>query len=192
MMDRNYFQDEKFEKANFLKDPLVIADYENCSFVNCEMSKAVLSGIRFVECEFNGCNLSVAKLDNTAFKDVVFKECKLLGLHFQDCDQFLFSASFDNCAMNISSFVNMKLKKMRFSKSILTEADFTGADLSGAVFDKCDLGAAIFQHTIMENADFSTSFNYSFDPELNKLKKTKFSLNGIKGLLDKYDIEIVD
>ena len=93
--------------------------------------------------------------------------------------------------MNISSFVNMKLKKIRFSRSILTEVDFTGADLSGAIFEKCDLGAAIFQHTILEAADFTTSFNYSIDPELNKLRKAKFSLVGISGLLDKYDIIIV-
>jgi len=32
--------------------------------------------------------------------------------------------------------------------------------------------------------------NYSIDPELNKIKKARFSTQGIAGLLDKYDIEI--
>jgi len=35
-----------------------------------------------------------------------------------------------------------------------------------------------------------TAFNYSLNPELNKIKKAKFSLPAVVGLLDKYDIEI--
>jgi len=38
--------------------------------------------------------------------------------------------------------------------------------------------------------DFRTSVNYSLDPERNRIKKARFSLSGIAGLLDKYDIEI--
>ncbi len=41
-----------------------------------------------------------------------------------------------------------------------------------------------------EGVDFRTSFNYSIDPQLNRIKKAKFSLPGIAGLLDKYDIVI--
>jgi hypothetical protein len=49
---------------------------------------------------------------------------------------------------------------------------------------------ATFESTIIEKADFRTSFNYSIDPEKNRIKKARFSLAGIAGLLDKYDIEI--
>ncbi len=70
------------------------------------------------------------------------------------------------------------------------EVDFTEADLSSAVFDNCDLTRSIFENTILEKADFRTSRNYSFDPDLNKIKKAKFSYPGILGLLGKYDIEI--
>jgi hypothetical protein len=35
-----------------------------------------------------------------------------------------------------------------------------------------------------------TSFNYSINPELNRIKKAKFSMPAVVGLLDKYDIEI--
>ena len=51
------------------------------------------------------------------------------------------------------------------------------------------MGAA-FENTILEKADFRTSFNYSIDPGKNRIKKAKFSLAGIAGLLEKYDIEI--
>jgi hypothetical protein len=43
----------------------------------------------------------------------------------------------------------------------------------------------------MEKADFRSAFNYSINPEINRIKKAKFSLTGLQGLLGKYDIEIV-
>jgi fluoroquinolone resistance protein len=48
----------------------------------------------------------------------------------------------------------------------------------------------MFDHTILEKADLRSSYNYSFDPEINRIKKAMFSLQGIPGLLNKYDIEI--
>jgi hypothetical protein len=42
----------------------------------------------------------------------------------------------------------------------------------------------------LEKADFRTSYNYSINPEVNRIKKAKFSTAGIAGLLCKYDIEI--
>jgi len=52
--------------------------------------------------------------------------------------------------------------------------------------------STVFENTILEKVDFSTSFNYSIDPEMNKIKKAKFSLPEVIGLLNKYDIEIVN
>ena len=72
----------------------------------------------------------------------------------------------------------------------LQEVDFVEADLSGAVFDNCNLERAAFERSNLEKADFRTAYHYSIDPDLNKLKKTKFSTLGLSGLLDKYDIEI--
>ena len=54
----------------------------------------------------------------------------------------------------------------------------------------CDLQLTLFMNTKLEGVNFRTSFNYSIDPELNRIKKAKFSLHSIAGLLDKNDIEI--
>lgn len=70
------------------------------------------------------------------------------------------------------------------------EVDFTQSDLTEVVFDNCDLAGARFENTIIEKADLRTSFNYSIDPELNYIKKAKFSLTGLPGLLEKYGIEV--
>ena len=82
------------------------------------------------------------------------------------------------------------LKKTNYRVCSLHEVEFTEADLNNASFDNCDLFRATFRNTILESADFRTAYNYSIDPEVNRLKKAKFSLAGIVGLLDKYDIEI--
>jgi len=49
---------------------------------------------------------------------------------------------------------------------------------------------AIFQKTVLEKADFRSAFNYSIDPDQNRITKARFSRLGVVGLLDKYRIEI--
>jgi hypothetical protein len=49
---------------------------------------------------------------------------------------------------------------------------------------------ARFERTVLEKVDFRTSYNFSIDPEVNRMKKARFSLAGIAGLLGKYDIVV--
>ncbi len=114
----------------------------------------------------------------------------MLGLHFDDCNDFGLSFSFESCQLNHASFYKTKIKKSVFKNSHLTETDFTDCDLTSAVFDNCDLTGAIFENTYLEKADFSTSKNYTIDPEINRIKKARFSVFGLAGLLTKYDIII--
>lgn len=189
-MPKIYIEEQKFEKADFTKEKLQMGEYELCTFINCNFENADLSDISFSECEFTGCNLSNARLSLTSFKDVKFKECKILGLHFENCNEFLFAVDFADCILNFSSFNKLRLKNTKFKKCTLQEVDFTGADLSNALFENCDLNGAIFEETILEKADFRTSYNFSIDPENNKLRKARFSVHGLAGLLQKYDIVI--
>jgi uncharacterized protein YjbI with pentapeptide repeats len=85
----------------------------------------------------------------------------------------------------------LKCKKTTFKNCTLHEVDFTESDLTSSVFDNCDFAGALFENTILEKADFTSSFNYSINPDINKIKKAKFSASGVLGLLGKYDIEIV-
>jgi uncharacterized protein YjbI with pentapeptide repeats len=114
----------------------------------------------------------------------------MLGLRFDTCNEFGLSISFESCQLNHSSFYKTKIKKTFFKNSHLQEADFTETDLTDSVFDNCDMERATFDQTLLEKVDFRTSINYSIDPELNRIKKAKFSIFGVVGLLDKYDIEI--
>ncbi len=189
-MAEDYFDDLNFVKIDYTTQPLDKGTYEGCHFEHCLFTKADLSAIQFTDCRFQDCDISLANLKGTSMRDVQFNNCKMMGLHFEECNNFLFSVGFDNCILNHSSFYNVVMKKTIIKNCSCKEADFSGADLSGAILDKTDLLLTRFDHTNLEKADFRTSFNYSFDPEINKVKKAKFSIDGIAGLLDKYGIEV--
>ncbi len=187
MKEKEYAVGKKFESV---QATLTVGEYENCTFGNCDFSNVSLSDCNFTDCEFDGCNLGMAKLFRTTFNGVRFRKCKLLGLAFKDCSGSLFSAEFEDCSLDLASFHGMKLKKIRFVHSSMHEVDFTGCDLSGSTFENCDLGRAIFENTILEKADFRSSFNYTIDPERNRVRKARFSLAGVAGLLAKYDVDL--
>jgi uncharacterized protein YjbI with pentapeptide repeats len=129
-------------------------------------------------------------IKHTVFNDVDFSNCKLLGLQFNHCSDFLFSVAFKTCNLTLASFYQVKVKGTKFNTCILHKVDFTNAELSNAYFDDCDFKAAIFENTILEKADFCSSYNYMIDPEINKIKKAKFSMPEVLGLLKKYNIEV--
>jgi uncharacterized protein YjbI with pentapeptide repeats len=114
----------------------------------------------------------------------------MLGLPFDSCNQFGLSFGFENCILNHSTFCKTKIKKTTFKNTQLHEVDFTACNLTESRFDNCDLTRATFDNTIIEKVDFRTSYNYSIDPEMNRIKKAKFSIYGLSGLLEKYNLLI--
>jgi fluoroquinolone resistance protein len=182
--------DMDFDGITYINEELLKGTYEKCTFLNCELHEADLSDYSFIDCTFDNCNLSMAKLRNTALKTVVFKNCKLLGLNFSDCKSFQLAMGFDNCNLSLATFFRLKIKGTKFKSCNLREADFSEADCTSSRFDNCDLAGAMFDNTTLEKADLRTAFNYSINPEANRIKQARFSLHGLPGLLHKYDIEV--
>lgn len=114
----------------------------------------------------------------------------MLGLRFDECQTLLLAFTFENCQLDFSSFYKLKLKGTTFKNCKLHEVEFREADLTNARFDECDLTRALFENTILNGADFRSAANFSIDPELNKVKRTRFSDSGLRGLLHKYDLVI--
>jgi len=189
-MNTSFTDNRRFDKIDFRENALPDGSYEECQFINCNFNGVDLSGRTFVSCTFDGCDASLVKLKNTSLQDVKFLNCKLLGVQFSDCRKFLLELAFENCMIKLSLFSGMKLKHMHFKNCNLQETDFSEADLTGTFFDTCDLLQATFFHTNLEQANFTSAFNYSINPETNRLRKAKFSLHGVVGLLDTYGIEI--
>jgi len=183
----DFVAEKTFDKVNALS----VGEYELCIFTACDFSNKDFSGFKFIECEFRDCNLSLIKISAAIFRDVKFRDCKMLGLMFNSCSDFGFSVGFENCNLQHTSFYKKKMKGGNFKNTRLAEVDFTECDLTKAMFEGCDFTGATFDRTNLEKSDFQSSFNYIIDPQVNKIKKAKFSLGGIPGLLIQYDIEIV-
>ena len=169
---------------------LLKGEYENCTFIGQNFSSLNLSAFLFVDCSFEECDLSNASIKGTAFRTVTFTACKMLGLQFENSNDFGFSITCHKCILNHTSFFQRKLKKVRFTDCELHEVDFSESDLSETVFANCDLMNATFSNSNLFKSDLRSAINYSIDPESNNIKKAKFRYPEVIGLLSKYDIQI--
>lgn len=180
--------DEKL--SGITSDAFQSGKYENCTFHNCHLEGANLSDANFVDCEFEACDLSNARLSNTGLKNVSFDNCKLLGLHFEDCNDFLLEVHFSACQLDLTTFYGLKLPKTTFRNTSLREVDFSESDFSQSTFSGCDLMGAVFDRTNLTKADLRTAENFIIDPNSNTLKKARFSRMDLAGLLHSYDLDI--
>ena len=114
----------------------------------------------------------------------------MFGLHFSDCNEFGLHFNFDGCDLNNSTFYQTNIRKTTFKNCKLTEVDFEESNLTESHFLNCDLSGALFFNTNLEKSDFRSSINYCINPAKNRLKKAKFSLSEVSGLLNDYDLVI--
>lgn len=116
IMERAFIEDKTFDKVNFATSNISASEYEHCTFTNCNFQQADLSGISFIDCDFVNCDLSLATLKRTTLINIKFNDCKMLGLHFERCNDFGLSFQAENCILNHSSFFQRKLKKTILEK----------------------------------------------------------------------------
>lgn len=183
-------EDLTFEKLSFVDQTFKSLIFDNCEFEEVDFSSTALISCKFTNCRFIRCNFSSTNINASQLYDIVFEECKILGVHFHACSDFLFSASFKNCTLDFSSFYQKKMQKTAFTDCSLKEVDFSESDLSQSVFDNCSLLDSVFYRTILKEVDFRTAKHFSINPEVNELKKARFTRDGLEGLLNKYNIII--
>jgi uncharacterized protein YjbI with pentapeptide repeats len=189
-MVKNIFDDQIFDKFDISQG--LHHEFTNCTFRGCDFSNESFGQAELTDCTFVSCNLSMVTFGNTVLNNVKFNDCKVMGVDFSKCSKFLFSVSFEKCVLNYSVFLKNDLKNTIFKRCILQETSFIETNLNSAKFLDCDLTRATFDRANLEKADLSTSRNYIINPEINKLKKTKFSMPDVLGLLSNLDIIITD
>ncbi len=187
-----YHQNKNFSTINYAEKELTGREFDKCTFQNIDFSNCKIQNCIFSDCILEDCNLSLTQLINTGFSSVKFKNCKLLGVDFNPVRDFSFSVSFDTCILDYASFSRKKLRNTLFKKCRIQEVNFQESDLTGSIFADCDLTRTFFNNTILNEADFTSAYNFSIDPEKNKMKKAKFVVAGLQGLLEKYNLVIVE
>ncbi|MEO0571905.1 MAG: pentapeptide repeat-containing protein [Bacteroidota bacterium] len=188
---RDFFADKKWVKKDYRDHRLPKGDYENCTFEDCQFQEGFLDNQHFVECQFLDCDLTNTNIAHTQFNDVVFEGCKLVGIRFETCDPLLSSFQFKGCNLSLASFYKMDMSNTVFCNCKLQKVDWTLTNLTNTKFKDCNLENAIFESSILEEADFTSAFNFNIDPTRNTIKKSKYNKEGLIGLLKKYDLVVV-
>lgn len=183
-----YFFDQHYNNILYGLESLNLKEFESCTFTNCNFSECNFIGVIFIHCEFNNCIFDNAKINHTAFRTVHFNHCQIKEVNFAMSDKLIFEMHFNHCVLDFSKFYALKLKGITFNNSSLIAVDFMATNLTGSQFYNCDLYRSEFEKAIANKVDFSTSYNYTIDPTKTQLKKAKFALEGLKGLLYKHGI----
>lgn len=190
IMNGTHTEDQTYSGIDFAKEPLPPGQYELCTFIRCTFTRADLSKRSFLECTFTNCDLSMARTTGISIRECVFSDCKLLGLSFDHGQTSLFAAAFTDCILDACSFQGMALQRTTFKGCRMHGTDFTRADLSGVAFDRCDLSDAVFADCDLQRADFRTAQGFTIDPEQNRMKGARFTVEGLPGLLAKHGLRI--
>ena len=183
-----YILDQEFTQLIYERDALNHFEFEVCTFIDCDFSACNFHDLTFIDCNFNNCNFSKAQINHVKFRNVFFTSCQFKEVNFAMCDQLIFQMHFDNCNLDFAKMYALKLKQCTFYKTSLIAVDFMKADVSGISFKKCDLYRAEFEQANAQKTDFSSSTNFTINPQLTKIKKAIFSLEGAKGLLSHHNI----
>lgn len=189
-MHSDYIADQEFRDEVFNDVNTKFKEFENCTLYNVDFTDCTFQTVTFVDCNFFDCNFKDTKINYVSLRGVWFTKCNFTNVNFAMTDQVIFEFHFKDCLLDYAKFYALKMKKMQFINCSMIAVDFMASDLTEVLFDNCNLRRAVFIDTIANKADFSTSYDYTFDPEKNKIKKAIFSADGLKGLLEKYDIVV--
>jgi uncharacterized protein YjbI with pentapeptide repeats len=184
----NYISDKDFSKVK--REDLALAEYENCTFQDSDLSEFQFKYFKFIDCTFKSCNLSLAQVSQCSFQNVRFIDCKMVGILFEQVNSFSLEFTFQSCNLSQGSFYSLSLKNTQFLDCMLHEVDFTETILSNSDFSGSDLLHAIFDDTNLDGASVISALNFDINPLKNSTKKLKISLSGLPGLLSDFDLDI--
>ncbi|AWH85777.1 hypothetical protein HYN59_11940 [Flavobacterium album] len=191
-MTENYIVGREINGTVYQPEEIMYKDFERCNFTDCDFADCNFTGVGFIDCTFTDCSFNEAKINYVAFRGALFTRCDFKNVNFSMVDPLLFDIEFRDCTLDYAKFYTLKIKGTTFTDCSLIAVDFMNTDLTEVQFDNCNLHKSVFIDAIANKADFTTSYNFSIDPERNKLKKARFSQAGLKGLLEKYEIVVID
>lgn len=186
----NFFCDITYNGDDFKTHKLPKGDYENCTFANCNFKEGFIDNINFIECTFQRCDLTNVNCTATIFNQVTFIGCKMIGIDFSPCNPMFLNLGFTNCNLTLANFNALELPKTNFKDCTLDQVDFSETQLKGSNIENCQLKNTVFYNTKLDSCNFNSSTYLLIDPDQNSIKKTKFNIDQLPGLLKKHDIVV--
>jgi fluoroquinolone resistance protein len=197
-MDLSHLQQKEYTSQEFKKGVLKNGqvsrkEFSACTFIKCSFNETVFQDCRFRDCTFKGCDLSLVSLKGCSFTNTRFEDSQLISINWTETTwatgKTIFKpVDFWGCVINYSTFMGLDLKKVTLSKCIARDVSFEEANLTQADCRFTDFLNSRFIRTDLTEADFTGAKNYTIAPNLNTLKKTRFSLPEAMSLLYNLDI----
>jgi len=193
----NFYDNHVFKGVKNEHGEVDEVTFIDCSFNNCSFTETIFRACKFQGCAFTKCDLNLIKVDNSTFTNTTFENSKIVGVNWvkaswgeRGMHQLLKSIDFTNCVLNYSTFMGLNLEKVLIKKCTARDVDFSEANLKQADCSFTDFTNTKFRHTDLTETNFRGATNYFIQPQLNTLKKTRFSLPEAISLLYNLDIEI--
>ena len=76
---QQYFE-ASFNGLDLQNETCVGIEFEDCSFVECNVSETAFEHCNFINCSFSRCQLSLMRVPYTRCFALKFLECKLVGV----------------------------------------------------------------------------------------------------------------
>lgn len=192
---KEYFE-ETFKSLDLQGLVLVGAEFEECTFIDCNFTSATFERCNFINCSFKGCQLSLISVPYTRLFGISFLECKLVGVDWSRATWSEyhkdFEISFRQCILNDSSFFGLSLQGLVLEECKVQDVDFREGDFSHAVMTYSDFTHSLFMRTNLQSANFVESTQYSINVLENQLKGAKLSKHEAVYLLASLGVELVD
>lgn len=191
-----HYSDRVFEKIRLEQAQLASNEFYDCTFDHCSLVGSTFRTCRFVSCVFRDCDLSLIQVPHCSFTTTRFEKSRVIGV---DWTQAHWPAKglgepigFSECAISHSTFIGLKLPRIRIRGCVALDVDFREASLVKADFTGTDLSGSLFLGTDLTEADLSQARNYRIDPSQNVLKRAKFALPEAISLLYSLDIVLAE
>lgn len=130
------------------------------------LREATLHRWVFEECHFVDCDLSMTVLDQCVLQSVGFEGCKLVGVDWTRPSRSSLSVSFERCSLRLGNLSGARLRETKLLECDLRECDLTGADLTGADLRHSQLTGALLDGAALERADLREARGLELTPEM--------------------------
>lgn len=127
----------------------------NCRFWNCSFERAEFTDTIFQSCDFSGCSFCNGYLNR-----VEFESCKAVGTKYTETR--MQQVKIRDCSMNYANFDNSVLRSLRFENT----------ELNSGNISQCRCSDIVWKHTGLVNASFFKTPLYGMD-------FTDCSINGL-------------
>ena len=124
--------------------------------------------------------------------NVLFNGCKLAGVNFSSCDtSLLFSINAHKSYFQYCNFSALPMQKASFKECVIHNSKFIDTVLQKSSFEASDFAGTTFNNCDLRETHFERAFNYCINPCENKIKKATFSFPECIGILKALDITIL-